>query len=312
MQAYEPALIPPPGPDRSAAPAASPVNPHPPDGKFVRQSYESYSPADHAAWGQLFDGMRGPWNRYADERFLDCVQGLRLPQDRVPSLEAVNALLSARSGFRTTGVSGRLTPFVYFDCLRNRVLPTAVAMHSSASHSYLPEHNIFHDALGHLPMLADRTYAKAVAAIGDCMHSAAEIAGLIRDPAERRSRLTSILRAIERAFWFTVEFGLLRYGDRCKAYGSGLLSSAGEIEYAIDSPIVQRCDFNLDWVIHQPFSTGGHQPLLFIVESFDQLLDLTRTLERWMWEGRLDRVATGNPEVTPADLDGFLEACGSL
>ncbi len=96
-----------------------------------------------------------------------------------------------------------------------------------------------------------------------------------------------------------------------KVYGRGLLSSADQIERAVDSPQVQRSDLHLDWVVHQSYDASHFQPLLFVVESFDHLYELTATLKRWMREGRLDHVAAGEPDLTPADLDSFLEAGGA-
>lgn len=32
-------------------------------------------------------------------------------------------------------------------------------------------------------------------------------------------------------YWYTVEFGVVREGDAIKAFGSGILSSYGELEY---------------------------------------------------------------------------------
>ncbi len=311
MQAFEPALDPPRGPDRHKAHSTFALNLPSADGLFIRQIYESYSPADHATWRLLGDRMRESWNRYACDRFLEGAEALHLPSAEVPHLDEVNACLSPRSGFRASAVSGRVAPFAFLDCLRNRVLPTAVTLRSTESLDYPAESDIFHDVAGHVPMLADRVFAEALVCFGDCAHSAAEIAGLIHDPEELRCRLTSILKAIGRFYSFTVEFGLVLYGDRVRAYGSGLLSSAGEIEHAIESAQVQRCEMNMDWVIHQPFERNRYQPLLFFVENFDQLLELTRTLERWMWEGRLDHVASGEPELSSADLAGFLQACNS-
>ena len=69
---------------------------------------------------------------------------------------------------------------------------------------------------------------------GDCAHTAVELTAGIRDPKERSRRLTNIIKAMSRFFWFTVEFGLMRGPNGICAYGSGLLSSFGELEHAIE------------------------------------------------------------------------------
>ncbi len=103
----------------------------------------------------------------------------------------------------------------------------------------------------------------------------------------------------------------MRSGTGLKVYGSGLLSSYGEIAHAIDSPVVQRYPVQLEWVINQYFEIDHYQPLLFIVDSFDHLFSLVDELERWMREGRLDNVVGGEPAVSESDLKSFLEAAGA-
>jgi phenylalanine-4-hydroxylase len=92
-----------------------------------------------------------------------------------------------------------------------------------------------------------------------------------------------------------------------KVYGSGLLSSYGEIEHSIQSPEVQRYPIQLEWAINQAFEIHHYQPLLFIVESFDHLFDLVERLEQWMREGNLNNVAPGEPAVNEQDLKSFME-----
>jgi phenylalanine-4-hydroxylase len=124
-------------------------------------------------------------------------------------------------------------------------------------------------------------------------------------PAES---LTSIIRAMARFFWFTIEFGLMQSKQGLKVYGSGLLSSHGEIEHSIESPDVQRFPIQLEWVINQGFEINHYQPLLFIVDSFDHLFTLVNELEDWMKQGKLNNVAPGEPEVNEQDLKSFLNA----
>jgi phenylalanine-4-hydroxylase len=61
-------------------------------------------------------------------------------------------------------------------------------------------------------------------------------------------------------------------------------------------------------VINQYFEIDHHQPLYFIVDSFDHLFDLVGQLERWIKAGRLDNVAPGEPLISEPDLRSFLEA----
>ncbi len=109
-----------------------------------------------------------------------------------------------------------------------------------------------------------------------------------------------------RFFWFTIEFGLMRTTGGLRAYGSGLLSSAGELPHALLSRTVQRSPISLDRVIHQPFRIDRYQTLLFHVQGFDHLFDLVTELERWVRQGRLDQVAPGEPTIELADLRAFL------
>ena len=114
-----------------------------------------------------------------------------------------------------------------------------------------------------------------------------------------------------RFFWFTIEFGLMRGWGAVKAYGSGLLSSFGELSHAIESPEVQRYPLQLEWAINQAFEIDHYQPLLFIVDGFDHLFTFVDRLEQWMREGRLNNVAPGEPEIREADLKSFLQAVAS-
>jgi len=99
--------------------------------------------------------------------------------------------------------------------------------------------------------------------------------------------------------------------DGMKVYGSGLLSSFGEIQYSIESPLVQRYPLQLEWVINQYFEIDHYQPLLFWVESFDHLFSLVTELEQWMKDGKLNNVSPGEPLVNEEDLRSFLAVEGA-
>ena len=277
---------------------------------YIEQPYELYSGANHDVWQRLYARMQGHWIRYANSRFLDGLDALCIDATRVPRLEDVNRFLAPRTGFKARAVSGFVPAFQFFDCLSRREFPTTITIRDGESLDYLPEPDIFHDIAGHVPMHTDPAFAETLVRFGRCAHTAAELVHGVKDEAEQLRRLASIQNALQRFFWFTVEFGLMRGAKRgeFKAYGSGLLSSHGELAHSIESPVVQRYPLQMEWVVNQHFEIDHFQPLLFIVDSFDHLFSLIGELERWMLAGRLDNVTPGWRALSDADVRSFLEA----
>jgi phenylalanine-4-hydroxylase len=157
-------------------------------------------------------------------------------------------------------------------------------------------------------MHTDPAFAQALVQFGECAHTMAALASGARDEAALH-RLANGVKAMARLFWFTVEFGLMRGpGGTLHACGSGLLSSHGELSHAIESPAVRREAFALQHVIHQSFDIDHYQPLLFVLDSFEQLYEAAAELERAILNGSLGEVAPGEPETSESDVASFL-AC---
>jgi phenylalanine-4-hydroxylase len=94
-----------------------------------------------------------------------------------------------------------------------------------------------------------------------------------------RTRSAEALDRLARVYWFTVEFGVVREGGDVKAYGTGLLSSAGELEAM---RLAELRPFELDAASHLDFDPTHYQPVLFCADSFDQMYHTLRDyLLRW-------------------------------
>jgi len=275
---------------------------------YIEQDYGLYSDRDHETWSRLYSRLMPRWEQFANERFQAGIGSLCLPTDRIPRLDEVNRFLSPLTGFRARAVAGYVPAFLFFDSLRNREFPTTITIRPADRLDYLPEPDIFHDISGHVPMHTDPHFAETLVRFGECAHTAAALVSEIRDPAERVRTLTSIFRAMARFFWFTIEFGLMQSRNGLRVYGSGLLSSFGEIEHAVCSPDVERRPMQIEAAIHQTFEIDHYQPLLFIVDSFDHLYSLVDELEHRMKAGKLNHVAPGEPVVNEIDLQSFLDA----
>jgi len=275
---------------------------------YIQQPYELYSEENQETWRALYARILPRWRKYAHPKFLQGVDQLALDANAVPRLEDINRFLKPLTGFSAKAVSGYVPAYLFFDCIRTRAFPTTITIRDGAKLDYLPEPDIFHDVAGHVPMHTDRRFADVLVRFGEAARTVARMVQQLDDEQERVRQVDSVLKAMARFFWFTIEFGLMRFDGQLRVYGSGLLSSFGEIEYCIESPDVQRFPFQLEWVVNQYFEIDHYQPLLFIVESFDHLFEQVEKLERWMLDGKLNNVSPGEPMANEEDLRSFLEA----
>lgn len=278
--------------------------------RFITQPYELYSESNQETWRQLYARMLPLWEKYANPKFMQGIENLMLSPGQIPRLEEVNKFLEPLTSFTAKPVSGYIPAYIFFDCIRNREFPTTITIRDGELLDYLPEPDIFHDIAGHVPMHTDRRFADVLVQFGEVARAAAFRAQEMEcsDEEERLAIVESNIKGLARFFWYTVEFGLMRDGSDLKVYGSGLLSSCGEIEYAIESPKPQRYPVQIEWVINQYFEIDHYQELYFIVDSFDHLFDLVGELKTWIDQGKMDNLAKGEPAINEQDLDSFLSA----
>jgi phenylalanine-4-hydroxylase len=85
------------------------------------------------------------------------------------------------------------------------------------------------------------------------------------------------VRQLERFYWFTVEFGIIAAPEGRRIYGAGILSSPKEVLHALSAD-VEIIDFNPERIGAQEYDVWHLQPLLFSIESFEQL---DQEFRRW-------------------------------
>lgn len=239
-----------------------------------------YTPEEVATWGEVFRRLEDLQARYACAEyrrvFEVMAQECGYAADNVPQVRTVNDFLRQRTGFRLRPVAGLLGSRDFLNGLAFRVFFSTQYLRHHSAPLYTPEPDVVHELIGHAPMFADPAFADLSQEIG--------LASLGASDEE--------IERLARCYWFSVEFGLLREYGELKAYGAGLLSSFGELEYACSPQrpaggVNERPEL-VPWEPSRAatceFPITEYQPLYFVADSLQdaksRMQEYCRTLAR--------------------------------
>jgi phenylalanine-4-hydroxylase len=217
-----------------------------------------YSAEENAVWHDLIERQIPMLNGRACPQWFGALNEMNFPNKHVPQLKNISEVLQKHTGWSVSAVPALIGFTKFFDLLANKRFPVATFIRRREDFDYLQEPDIFHEVFGHTPPLTDHRFASFVEAWGK--------AGLAADPKDHAM--------LARLFWFTVEFGLVNTEEGVRAYGAGLMSSPGELVYAIESDKPIRKPFDPVDVLRTPYRIDIYQPIYFVIESFDDLFNL--------------------------------------
>lgn len=227
----------------------------------VAQNLAAYTEAEDDRWRQLFRRQSSVARRYAASAFLDGMYNLDMPSDRIPDFEAASRRLRQLTGWEIVAVPGLIPDDAFFPHLAHRRFPVTTWIREAHEIDYLVEPDVFHDFFGHVPLLTQPIFADYLQEYGR------------KGDEAMRLGATKILA---RLFWYMVEFGLIRENGEIKAYGAGMLSSATETAFSVDSPKPHRVMFDLARVMRTDFRIDEFQSTYFVLDSFDDLFAAMR------------------------------------
>jgi phenylalanine-4-hydroxylase len=223
---------------------------------LVEQDYTKYTAGQHALWSELVQRRMAQLEQCACREYLEGWRALGLGQQRIPPLPQISERLAKRTGWRVQPVSGFMPSRAFFEMLAARQFPTTTWLRSRELMDYTPEPDILHDALGHLPMFAEQGFADAVAEYGRACVS-----------MENEEKL----ELMDRLYWYTFEFGLIRQDGAVKVYGSGVASSQAECTNVFSGGCEIR-DFNVAEVLKTTVKVDEIHKKLFAIDSFAGIL----------------------------------------
>jgi phenylalanine-4-hydroxylase len=223
-----------------------------------------YTELEHGVWQTIWKALGPAHREHACAEYLDCLERLNFDTDRIPQLSEVSEKVEALSGFRLEPVAGLVEPRVFLESLANGVFLCTQYIRHHSTPLYTPEPDVAHEIIGHAVTLASKRLAEINRLFGE---------------AVKRTKVASELDRLARVYWFTIEFGVLREDGRVKAYGTGLLSSAGELA---EMHKAELRPLDLEVAANHVYDPTHYQSILFCADSFDQVDQLLRQfLMRW-------------------------------
>ena len=255
------------GINKGVAPVTYGTGSRPPRGDYAKaradyscdQDWAGYSQADHQTYARLYRRQLQQLPGLACDEFIAAVQQLGEPE-HIPHFDAVSERLLKATGWQIVGVPGLIPEEAFFALLAARKFPVTDWIRKPEEFDYVVEPDVFHDLFGHVPLLFNPVFADYMQAYGAGGMKASRL-----DAAELLARL----------YWYTVEFGLIATPQGLRAYGAGILSSAGELHHSVTSPAAERVAFDLKRLMRSRYTIDSYQATYFVINSFDQLFETT-------------------------------------
>ena len=223
------------------------------------QNYAIYTAQDHDTYRRLYARQSALLPGLACDEFIAALPSLGA-SNQIPRFDDINAKLLPATGWQVVAVPGLIPEVAFFTLLSERKFPVTDWIRTPEEFDYIVEPDVFHDLFGHVPLLFNPVFADHMQAYGA---GGLKAHGL--DACEQLSRL----------YWYTIEFGLIQQTDGLRAYGAGILSSSGELQYAVNSPEPQRLPLDPMRTMRTRYKIDSYQKTYFVIDSFQQLFDMT-------------------------------------
>ena len=229
----------------------------------VDQHWAGYTPAQHALWRRLYERQAKLIPGRACDVFLDSIKALDASQG-IPQFDRTTEALYKATGWQLVAVPGLVPDQTFFEHLANRRFPVTVWLREEHEFDYIVEPDVFHDFFGHVPLLFNPVFADHLQEYGKGGLKALKLDGLA---------------FLARLYWYTIEFGLIQGPEGLRIYGAGILSSGGEVEYALrgsqQNLQPNRIPFQVERVMRTLYKIDSYQETYFVIRDFQQLFDDT-------------------------------------
>lgn len=242
----------------------------------MKQEYDKYTSEDHEVWKILFERQVDNLQNKACAEYLTSLTEMKdvIHANKVPDFREVDEILMEKNGWSIYVVPGLIPVKDFFQLLAEKKFCSSTWLRKKSQLDYLEEPDMFHDTFGHIPLLMDPQYTGFVQKMGEMGVKYAEDENKIL--------------ALQRLYWFTIEFGLIQQSGT-KIYGAGILSSYGESNHIYDNNITIE-NFDLNSIYNRSFVNSEIQQHYFeldqyqtIYESVDQIENALELIKQYRY-----------------------------
>lgn len=222
------------------------------------QIMKNYTNTDHLVWKTLFERQRKNLETKGSRTYLHCLDNMStvLNANSVPDFSKINTWFEQSTGWKIEVVPGLIPVEDFFDLLANKQFCSSTWLRSMEQLDYLEEPDMFHDIFGHIPLLSDPSFSEFAHRFGKLGQSF--------------KGDTIVLNQLQRLYWFTIEFGVIREENDNKVYGAGIISSFGETNRVAK----ENCNifpFDIDIVLKKVFQNDVLQEDYFLINEIEDL-----------------------------------------
>ena len=232
--------------------------------KPTQQIYKNYTSEDFKVWKILFNRQLKNLKGIVADEFIQALKNLNFTAEKIPNFIEINKTLKKLTGWSIKTVPNISPPDEFFSLLSEKSFTTTCWLRSMNQIDYLEEPDMFHDVFAHVPLLSNKNYTHFFKEIGEIAMS------VIHDPLK--------LKKLQRIYWFTIEFGVIKRKDKLKSYGAGLISSIEEVN-KVSKKLGVFEEYDIIKILNRPFNIDTVQPAYFVINSFSQLYQSLNQVE---------------------------------
>ncbi|MFN3487862.1 MAG: phenylalanine 4-monooxygenase [Emticicia sp.] len=233
---------------------------------LLGQSDGSVGGSGGDVWKILFQRQMQKLPAIASEAYLEGIEKAGFVAEHIPDFKReTNPRLQALTGWSVVACEGLVPIKEFFELLADKKFPASTWLRKMEQLEYLEEPDMFHDTFGHVPLLTNQPFCDFLAEFSTISLK------YINDEAA--------VKLLQKLYWFTVEFGLIRENNQLKIYGGGIISSSGESVYSLCSGLPQRVPYCIEEILQTEVKIDVYQKKYFVIESYEQLFQSLKNFE---------------------------------